>query len=124
MSSDTSTYLASVNIGCADPAALAEFWGQALGREVAAGTLNGAMTVGTTDQGSRPQMVFFPDPEADRIIGGFIPTLLTDHHDQETERFTDLGATILSEGNHPPIRLTHFADPEGNRFQLATWQAE
>jgi len=124
MTVDVSLFFASVNIGCADPAGLADFWGSVLGHPVTPGTLDGVMAVGTTDPESRPQMIFHPAPEAERVIGGFVPTLLTDHHDKETERLTDLGAKLLNEANHPPIRLTVFADPEGNRFNLATWQAE
>ena len=124
MSMSASTFFASVNIGCADPAALAEFWGKALDREVTPGVLDGVMAVGTTEEGSRPQMIFHPAPEAERVIGGFVPTLVTDQHDEEVSRFTGLGARLLNEANHPPIRLSVFADPEGNRFQLATWQAE
>jgi predicted enzyme related to lactoylglutathione lyase len=124
MTVDVSTFFASVNIGCADPASLAEFWGKVLDREVTPGFLEGVMAVGTTDPGSRPQMIFFPAPEAERIIGGFVPTLVTEHHDEETARFTGLGAKLLNESNHPPIRLSVFTDPEGNRFQLATLQPE
>ena len=117
-------FFASVNIGCADSAALAEFWAKVLGREITPGTLGGVMAVGTTDPSGRPQMIFHPAPEAERIIGGFVPTLLTDHHDEESKRLTGLGANLLDETYHAPIRLTFFADPEGNKFQLATWQTD
>ena len=40
------------------------------------------------------------------------------------QELTGLGATLVNEAYLPPIRLTVFADPEGNRFQLATWQSE
>lgn len=120
----TNLFFASVNIGCADPAAQADFWGKVLGREVAPGVLAGAWLVGSTEEGSRPQMVFFPAPEQDRIIGGFIPTLVTEQHDAQTERLTGLGAKLLEEAFHAPIRLTTFADPEGNKIQLATIQPE
>src|ERR1700727_2434113 len=95
-------FFASVNIGCADPAALAEFWAQVLGREIPPGTLGGVMGVGTTDPSGRPQMIFHPAPEAERIIGGFVPTLLTDHHDEETKRLTGLGAKPGNEAYLPP----------------------
>jgi predicted enzyme related to lactoylglutathione lyase len=120
--SDVSLFFASVNIGCANSARQAEFWGKALDREVARGMLEGAWTVGTTEEGSRPQMVFFPAPEAERVIGGYVPTLVTEHHDAETKRLTSLGAEVLSSDYHAPIRLTVLADPEGNKFQLATIQ--
>ena len=125
MSANVDLYFAAVNLGCADPAALGEFWGKVLGREVTPGvTAPEVVTVGTTDQGGRPQMVFHPAPEAKRVIGGFVPTLQTEHHDEEVKRLTGLGAKVVAEPYLPPIRLTVFADPEGNRFQLATFQPE
>ena len=125
MSTTVNLYFAAVNIGCADPAALADFWGKVLGRPVTSGvTAPEVRAVGTTDPGSRPQMVFHPAPEAERVIGGFVPTLQTEHHDEEAKRLTGLGAKLVDEAYLPPIRLTVFADPEGNRFQLATFKPE
>ena len=125
MTSTVNLFFASVNIGCADPASLADFWGKVLGRPATPGvTAPEVMTVGTTDPGGGPQMVFHPAPEAERVIGGFVPTLLTEHHDEETKRLTGLGANLVNEAYLPPIRLTVFADPEGNRFQLATSKSE
>jgi predicted enzyme related to lactoylglutathione lyase len=123
--STVSLYFAAVNLGCADPAGLADFWGKVLGRPVSPGvTAPDVVTVGTTDPGERPQMVFHPAPETERVVGGFVPTLQTEHHDEEVRRLTGLGAKLVDEPYLPPIRLTVFADPEGNRFQLATWQSE
>ena len=125
MTTNVSLFFAAVNIGCADPADLADFWGKVLGREVTPGvTAPEVRAVGTTDPGGRPQMVFHPAPEAERVIGGFVPTLQTEHHDEEVKRLTDLGAKLVNEDYLPPIRLTVFADPEGNRFQLATFKPE
>ena len=125
MTSTVDLYFAAVNIGCADPAALADFWGNVLGLPATPGmTAPEVRTVGTTDQGSRPQMVFHPAPEAERVIGGFVPTLQTEYHDEEVKRLADLGAKLVNEAYLPPIRLTVFADPEGNRFQLATFMPE
>ena len=125
MSTNVSLYFAAVNIGCANPAGLADFWGKVLGRPATPGvTAPEVRTVGSTDQGSRPQMVFHPAPEAERVVGGFVPTLQTEHHDEETKRLTGLGANLVNEAYLPPIRLSVFADPEGNRFQLATFAPE
>jgi predicted enzyme related to lactoylglutathione lyase len=125
MATNVDLFFAAVNIGCADPAGLAEFWGKVLGLPANPGvTAPEVRTVGTTDPGSRPQMVFHPAPEAERIIGGFVPTLQTEHHDDEANRLTGLGAKLVDKAYLPPIRLTVFADPEGNRFQLATFEPE
>ena len=125
MSTTANLYFAAVNIGCADPASLADFWGKVLGRPVSPGvTAPEVVTVGTTDPEGRAQMVFHPAPEADRIIGGFVPTLQTEHHGEEAKRLAGLGAKLVNKAYLPPIRLTVFADPEGNRFQLATFEPE
>jgi catechol 2,3-dioxygenase-like lactoylglutathione lyase family enzyme len=125
MSTTVDLYFAAVNIGCADPAALADFWGKVLGLPAVPGvTAPEVRAVGTTDPGGRPQMVFHPAPEADRVIGGFVPTLQTEHHAEEARRLAGLGAKLVNEAYLPPIRLTIFADPEGNRFQLATFEGE
>jgi predicted enzyme related to lactoylglutathione lyase len=50
--------------------------------------------------------------------------LVTDHYDEETERLTGLGARPLNETKLPAVRWTTFADPEGNEFDLVTWQPE
>ena len=50
--------------------------------------------------------------------------MLTEHHDKETERLTGLGAKPLNEINLPAVRHSTFADPEGNEFDLVTWQSE
>ena len=92
MTSSVNLFFASVNIGSADPARLADFWGKVLGRPATPGvTAPEVMTVGTTDPQSRPQMVFHPAPETERVVGGFVPTLQTKHHDEEVERLTAMG---------------------------------
>jgi Glyoxalase-like domain len=63
-----------------------------------------------------------------KVSGGICPNLFTDHHDEETKRLTGLGAKLVNEAyptsaEHPTIRLTVLADPEGNPFNLATWQS-
>ena len=59
--------------------------------------------------------------------------LVTDHHDEEIERLTGLGARPLTEIKLPPaalppgmaaVRQTNFAHPEGNEFDLVTPQPE
>jgi predicted enzyme related to lactoylglutathione lyase len=49
--------------------------------------------------------------------------LLTEHYDREIERLTGLGAKPLNEITFPEARWTTFADPEGNEFDLLTFQA-
>jgi hypothetical protein len=115
---------AALNIDCADPAALAEFWGKVLGRPVSPGAVAGDMAVDATDPASGPRLIFHPVPRPETVKNMLRPILLTEHHDQEIERLTGLGAKALNETKLPQVRLTAFADPAGNEFDLVTWQSE
>jgi predicted enzyme related to lactoylglutathione lyase len=119
----------SVNIDSADPARLADFWGKVLGRAVRPGMTPGTMTVDAPDSGSGLQIVIVLPTEPVKLGGGFCPNLFTDHHDEEAERLTGLGAKLVNEvfltsADHPTIRMTVLADPDGNTFNLATLQSE
>ena len=124
MTTTVSLSFAALNIDCADPVALAEFWGKALGRPVSPGAVPGDMAIAATDPESGPRLIFHPVPVHEPVKNRLRPILLTDHHEEETERLTGLGARQLNEINSPPVRLTAFADPEGNEFDLVTWQPE
>jgi predicted enzyme related to lactoylglutathione lyase len=124
MTATASVSFAALNIDCADPAALADFWGKALGRPVSPGAVAGDMAVDATDPASGPRLILHPVPEPEAVTNRLRPILLTDHHDEETERLTGLGARPVNETKLPAIRVTTFADPEGNEFDLVTWQPE
>jgi predicted enzyme related to lactoylglutathione lyase len=124
MTTTVSLSFAALNIDCADPAALADFWGKALGRPVSPGAVAGDMAVDATGPASGPRLIFHPVPEPETARNRLRPILLTDHHDEETERLTGLGAKPLNETRLPAVRLTAFADPEGNEFDLVTWRPE
>ena len=129
MSTNVDLYFAAVNLGCADPAALADFWGKALGRPVSPGAVAGDTAVDATDPASGPRMLLHnvPEPKGIHLV------LLTEHYDEETERLTGLGARPLNEVKLPAVRSglitytvrqTTFADPEGNEFDLVMWQQQ
>ena len=124
MTATVSVSFAALDIDCADPAALADFWGKALGRPVSPGAVAGDMAVDATDPASGPRLILHPVPEPETVKNRLRPILLTDHHDEETERLTGLGARTLNETKLPAVRQTTFADPEGNEFDLVTWQPE
>ena len=115
---------AAMNIDCTDSVALADFWGKALGRPVSPGAVAGDMSVDPTDSASGPRLLLHPVPEQEMAGNRLRSVLITDHHDEETDRLTGLGAKPLNEIRLPTIRQTTFADPEGNEFYLVTWQAE
>jgi glyoxalase superfamily protein len=129
MTATASLSVAALTIDSADPAALADFWGKALGRPVSPGAVAGDTAVGATDPASGPRMLLHnvPEPKGIHLV------LLTEHYDEETERLTGLGARALNEIKLPAVRSglitysvrqTTFADPEGNEFDLVMWQQQ
>jgi hypothetical protein len=129
MTATASLSVAALTIDSADPAALADFWGKALGRPVSPGAVAGDMAVDATDPASGPRMLLHnvPEPKGIHLV------LLTEHYDEETERLTGLGARALNEIKLPAVRSglitytvrqTTFADPEGNEFDLVMWQQQ
>ena len=115
---------AALNIDCADPAALAEFWGTVLGRPVSPGAVAGDMAVDATDPAKGPRLIFHEVSEPEAVKNRLRPILLTGHHDEETERLTGLGAKPVNDIKFPGARWTTFTDPEGNEFDLLTFQSE
>jgi predicted enzyme related to lactoylglutathione lyase len=124
---------AALTIDSADPAALADFWGKALGRPVSPGAVAGDTAVDTTGPDNGPRMILHSPPGPKTAKNSVHPVLVTDRYDDEIERLTSLGATPLNEISLPPealppgvaaVRQTTFADPEGNEFDLVIWQSE
>ena len=133
MTATVSLSVAALSIDCADSAAVADFWGKALGRPVSPGAVAGDTAVDATGPESGPRMLFHNNPEPEAAKNRIHLVLVTDHYDEETERLTGLGARPLNEIKLPAVRSglitytarqTTFADPEGNEFDLATWQPE
>ena len=114
----------ALSIDCADPGALADFWGKVLGRPVTLGAVPGDMAVDAADPDRGPWLLFHPVSEPETARNRLRPVLLTETCDEETGRLTGLGARTLSETRLPAVRWTTFADPEGNEFDLVTWQPE
>src|SRR5215472_2420580 len=133
MTTTVSLSFAALTIDSADPAALADFWGKALGRLVSPGVVAGDTAVDATGPEAGPRMILHNPPEPKTAKNSIHPVLVTDHHDEEIERLTTLGARPLNEINVPPaalppgvaaVRQTTLADPEGNEFDLVTWQQQ
>jgi hypothetical protein len=129
MTATVSLSVAALTIDSADPAALADFWGKALGRPVSPGAVAGDTAVDATDPESGPRMLLHnvPEPKGIHLV------LVTEHYDEEIERLTGLGARPLNEIKLPAVRSglitytvrqTTFADPEGNEFDLVIWQQQ
>jgi hypothetical protein len=129
MTSTASLSFAALTIDCADPAALADFWGKALGRPVSPGAVAGDTSVDAAGPDSGPRMLLHnvPEPKGMHLV------LITDRYDEEIGRLTGLGARPLNEIKLPAVRSglstytvrqTTFADPEGNEFELVIWQQQ
>jgi hypothetical protein len=129
MTATVSLSVAALTIDCAEPAALADFWGKALGRPVSPGAVAGDTAVDATGPESGPRMLLHnvPEPKGIHLV------LVTEHYDEEIERLTGLGARPLNEVKLPAVRSglitytvrqTTFADPEGNEFDLVIWQQQ
>jgi predicted enzyme related to lactoylglutathione lyase len=129
MTTTVSLSVAALTIDSADPAALADFWGKALGRPVSPGAVAGDTAVDATGPENGPRMLLrnVPEPKGIHLV------LVTDHYDEEIERLTSLGAKPLTETKLPAVRSglitytvrqTTFADPEGNEFDLVIWQQQ
>src|SRR5579859_2147734 len=97
MSTTASLSVAALTIDCADPAALADFWGKALGRPVAPGAVAGDTSVDATGPDSGPRMLLHnvPEPKGMHLV------LTTDHYEEEIGRLTGLGARPLNETKLP-----------------------
>ena len=103
MTATVSLSFAALSIDCADPAALADFWGKALGRPVTLGAVPGDMAVDATDPDSGPWMLLHrsrPRGAKNRLR----PVLFTETYDEETGRLTGLGARPLNETKLPAVR--------------------
>ena len=111
--------LFAVTIDCADAPALARFWADVLGRQVAEDSTSEhvVLLVGDGDT-SRPRIVFNKVPEPKTVKNRLHLDLVTERFQDETERLITLGATPIRDMEKPGARWTTFADPEGNEFDL------
>ena len=127
MTTTVTLSFAALTIDSDDPAALADFWGKALGRPVSPGAGAGDTSGDAAGPDSGPRMLLrsVPEPKGMHLV------LITDRYEEEIGRLTGLGARPLNEIKLPPealppgvaaVRQTTFADPEGNEFDLVTWQ--
>src|SRR5215472_16479966 len=73
---------AALTIDSADPAALADFWGKALGRPVSPGAVAGDTAVDVTEPDSGPRMILHTPPRPGTSKTSIHPVLTTDRYDQ------------------------------------------
>ena len=111
--------LFAVALECADAAALARFWADVLGRQVAEGcTSERAVRLAGSRGTCEPCFVFNKVPEAKIAKNRLHLDLISDTFDDESERLLGLGARRLRDQQSGNSRWTTFADIEGNEFDL------
>ena len=114
-----SNSLFAVAFDCADAAALARFWADVLGRQVAENSTSEQVVLLAGDgDTSGPPIVFNKVPEPKIVKNRLHLDLISDTFDAETERLLSLGAQRLRDLQGDKSRWTTFADIEGNEFDL------
>jgi hypothetical protein len=109
----TTTTLASITFDCSDAAALARFWGAALGREVPAdASADYALLPG------EPAWSFMRVPESKAAKNRVHVDLATENLAATVKKLVGLGATKLGDFDEAGYRWTTLADPEGNEFDV------
>ena len=96
MTTTVSLSFAALTIDSADPAALADFWGKALGRPVSPGAVVGDTAVDATGPEAGPRMILHTPPGPGTAKNSVHPVLVTDHHDEETERLIRWSCSMLT----------------------------
>jgi hypothetical protein len=121
-----SSIIFNITFDCADPRALARFWGQVTGWPVIEEPSPGfeESAVGMAGEGC-PRLYFVRVPEGkttkNRMHLDVMPADRT--QDEEITRLTGLGARIVSD-RRPEFGWVVLADPEGNEFCVEISVAE
>jgi hypothetical protein len=98
----------------ADAAAIAAFWGEALGRAVNPGATRESASLAAPEGTDDLPIMFHGVPEAKTVKNRLHLDLITTDFDVELARLRKLGATEVATFE----RWTTLADPEGNEFDL------
>jgi len=121
-----SSIIYNITFDCADPRALARFWGQVTGWPVVEEPQPGyeESAVGMAGEG-RPRLYFVRVPEEKIIKNRVHLDIMPADRSQEEEiiRLTGLGARIVSD-RRPEYGWVLLADPEGNEFDVEISVAE
>lgn len=118
-----SSTICNITFDCAEPSALARFWGQVTGLPVIGEPQPGYPDSAVGD--SRPRLYFIKVPEEkitkNRVHLDVMPSDRT--QDEEIARLIRLGAAIVSD-RRPDVGWVIMADPEGNEFCVEMSRAE
>jgi catechol 2,3-dioxygenase-like lactoylglutathione lyase family enzyme len=108
-----------VAVDCADAAAVANFWAEVLGRQLADHPTRENAVVLVDDAGVHgPRLAFHQVPEPKTVKNRVHLDLITTEFEAETERLVGLGAQKVRDLEQGGARWTTFRDIEGNEFDL------
>jgi hypothetical protein len=121
-----SSIIFNITFDCADPRALARFWGQVTGWPVVEDPRPGCeeSAVGNTGEG-RPRLYFVRVPEGKTIKNRVHLDVMPADRTQQEEitRLIGLGARVISD-RRPEFGWVTLADPAGNEFDVEISVAE
>ena len=98
----------------ADAAAIAAFWGEALGRPVNPGATRESASLAAREGTDEPPIMFHGVPEPKAVKNRLHLDLITTDFDADLSRLCELGAAKVATFE----RWTTLTDPEGNEFDL------
>jgi hypothetical protein len=118
-----SSIIFNITFDCADPRALARFWGQVTGWPVIEEPRPGCEESAAGEGRTRLYFVRVPETKTikNRVHLDIMPADRT--QDEEITRLTGLGARIVSD-RRPEFGWVLLADPEGNEFDVEISVAE
>ena len=111
--------LQMINLDCADVAAQATFWSEALGLPVDENDGNAFMRTLGFDRPALPRMMFLAVPEGKTVKNRMHLDLIADDRAAEIVRLEALGAARLRDHDEFGFSWTVLTDPEGNEFCIA-----
>jgi catechol 2,3-dioxygenase-like lactoylglutathione lyase family enzyme len=108
-----------VAIDCSDAAAVANFWAEVLGRQIADHPTREHAVVLVDDAGAHgPRLAFHQVPEPKTVKNRLHLDLITTEFEAETDRLVALGAHRVRDLEQGGGRWTTFREIEGNEFDL------
>lgn len=112
--------IGGLTLDCADPRALARFWTEALGLEIAFDAEGYFVQLTSPTNPGQPYLGLQKVPEARAGKNRMHLDLGTDDRAGEVERLVALGASRGEEHSVPGLTWTVMRDPEGNEFCVGT----
>ena len=108
-----------VAIDCADAAAVANFWAEVPGREVADHPTREHAVVLVNDAGTQgPRLAFHQVPQTTTVKNRLHLDLITTTFEAETDPLIALGAHKVRDIKQDNAHWTTLGDIEGNEFEL------